>query len=167
MRRVFIAASALVCAAVFAVVAAPASASSTSNFEATFQFHYGHQIGDPCSAGFTGTVAGYGSATGTCTVTVTPIPGSSCVQLTISSTITLADGSTLSLESTATSCAVGGSGSAPGSSVSYGNPISLLGTYTITSGTGVFAGGSGGGTLIDYFAGDVQVVELVGTIALP
>jgi hypothetical protein len=37
--------------------------------------------------------------------------------------------------------------------------------FAITGSTGVFAGVSGGGPFIDYFAGDVRVVNLKGTIS--
>jgi hypothetical protein len=100
----------------------------------------------------------------TCSVTsFTPIPGTSCFSATYSGTIVLTDGSALALDANGVGCSVGNSGTAPGSSVSYGNPISLSGTFAITGGTGVFAGRAGGGTFIDYFAGDVQAVNLSGT----
>lgn len=145
---------------------AAASAASIGNLEATLQHHYGHQPGDPCSAGFNGTVAGYGAATLTCSVTsITSIPGTSCFSATYDGTIALAAGSTLSLVANGIGCPAGNSGDALGSSVSYGNPISLSGRFAITGGTGVFAGASGGGTFLDYFAGDIQMVEVNGTIS--
>ena len=81
MRKALLLVTSLVCAAALAVVTAPASATTTSNLEAAFQYHYGHAAGDPCGAG-------------------------------------------------------------------------------------VFAGASGEGSFLDYFAGDVQVVQLNGTLAL-
>jgi hypothetical protein len=170
MRKFVIIVSGVICAAVLAVVAAPASA-STSTFEATFQQHYGAGVAPlPCDVTFCseGTVAGYGHATGATTITsVRPVPGTSCIEFTATSTITLDDGSTLSLEASGIRCPVGGSHDAPGHLISYGNPVSTTGTFTITAGTGIFAGASGSGTFLASFAGDVQVTELSGTITLP
>ncbi len=171
MRKLVIIVSGVFCAGLLAVVAAPASA-STSTFEATFQHHYGAGVAPPpCPTGDfceTGTVAGYGDATDRSTITsVTPIVGTECVDFTVTGTITLADGSTLTYEGSGTRCPVGNSHDAPGSQVSYGNPYSITGAFTITGGTGVFAGASGSGTVIDYFAGDVEVTVFTGTITLP
>ncbi len=166
MKRLLLFVSVAVAVVLVLVDAPAASANATGTVEAAFQYHYGHQPGDPCSAGFTGRVSGYGGATLTCSVTsFTPIPGTSCFSATYSGAIALTDGSVLDLEANGVGCAVGNSGEAPGSSVSYGNPISLSGVFSITGGSGVFAGASGGGTFIDYFAGDVQVVTLNGTIS--
>jgi hypothetical protein len=171
MRKFLLIVSGVLCAGLLAVVAAPASASTTSRFQATFQRHFGAGVTPlPCDTDIcgTGTVAGYGEATNSTTVTsFTRIPGTDCSAVTATATITLSDGSTLTYEASATRCPVGNSRNAPGSAVSYGNPISATGTFTITDGTGVFAGASGTGTFIDYFAGDVEVVELSGTITLP
>jgi hypothetical protein len=171
MRQFVIIVSAGVCAAVLAVVAAPASASTTSTFEATFQQHFGRGVAPlPCDVTFCseGTVAGYGHATGATTIiSVRRVPGTYCIEFTATSTITLADGSTLSVDASGTRCPVGGSHDAPGHLVSYGNPITTSGTFTITGGTGVFAGASGSGTFKASSAGDVEVTELSGTLTLP
>jgi hypothetical protein len=169
MRKFLV--TAILCTGLLAVVAAPASASTTSTFQATFQRHFGAGVAPlPCDVDIcsTGTVAGYGEATVRTTITsITRIPGTDCTYFTATSTITLTDGSTLTYEASATRCPVGNSHEAPGSLVSYGNPWSATGTFTITGGTGVFAGASGSGTFIDYFAGDVEVAVLSGTITLP
>ena len=81
MRKALLLVTSLVCAAALAVVTAPASATTTSNLEAAFQYHYGHAARDPCGAV-------------------------------------------------------------------------------------VFAGASGEDSFLDYFAGDVQVIQLSGTLAL-
>jgi len=171
MRKFVIIVPGVICAAVLAVVAAPAWASTMSTFEATFQQHYGAGVAPlPCDVTFCsgGTVAGYGQASGATTITsVAPVPGTYCIEFTATSTITLADGSTLSLDASGTRCPVGGSHDAPGHLISYGNPITTSGTFTITGGTGVFAGAGGSGTFMASFAGDVQVTKLSGTIALP
>jgi hypothetical protein len=172
MFKFLVTVSAVSCAAVFAVMAAPASASTTSTLEATFQHHFGAGVAPPpCPAGYfceTGTVAGYGEATDRVRVTdITPVPGTECFDFTTMGTITLADGSTLTYEGTGTRCPIGNSHDAPGAYVSYGNPYNITGAFTITGGTGVFAGASGSGTVIDYFAGDVEVTVFTGTITLP
>ncbi len=172
MKKLLLTASGVLCAGLLAVVAAPASASTTSSFQATFQRHFGAGVAPPpCPTGYrceTGTVAGYGDATHQFQLTsVTPIPGSECIDFTVTGTITLADDSTLTYEGSGTRCPVGNSHDAPGSQVSYGNPYSITGAFTITGGTGVFAGASGSGTVIDYFAGDVEVTVFTGTITLP
>jgi len=171
MRKFLFIATSVVCAAVLAVVAAPASASTTSTFEATFQHHFGAGVASlPCSTNIceTGTVAGYGEATNEITITsYKRIDDTDCFNTTATGTITLADGSTLTYDASGTRCTIGNSHEAPGSLVSYGNPWSALGTFTITGGTGVFASASGSGALLDYFAGDVEVTVLKGTITLP
>jgi hypothetical protein len=171
MKKLLLTASGVLCAGLLAVVAAPASASTTSSFQATFQRHFGAGVAPlPCDADIcgTGTVAGYGAATETVYITsYRRILGTDCFEATATATITLSDGSTLTYQASATRCPIGNSGDAPGSAVSYGNPWSAIGTFTITGGTGVFADASGGGTALDYFAGDVEVAELSGTITLP
>ena len=51
--------------------------------------------------------------------------------------------------------------------MSYGNPNLLTGTYTITGGTGAFAGANGSGTFHDNFAGDIHTVHVKGSLTLP
>jgi hypothetical protein len=153
------------------VLATPAGAGTTTSFESTFQLHLGRGVAPlPCSVDFcaVGTVAGFGEATLSGDVTsFTPIPGTSfCANLTATGTITLADGSTLSLMATGIECTTGNSRNTFGSLVSYGNPFSIVGTYTVTGGTGVFAGASGSGGFNVQEAGDVEVFELIGTITL-
>jgi hypothetical protein len=173
MRKFLIIALGISCGGVLAVLPTPASASTTSTFQATFQSHFGAGVAPlPCEPHYmcsTGTVAGYGAATGKSRITsYTPIPDTDCFSFNTSATITLTDGSgTLALDTSGIRCRVGNSGEAPGSAVSYGNPWSATGIFTITGGTGVFEGASGSGTFLSYFAGDVQIIELSGTITLP
>lgn len=102
-------------------------------------------------SGGTGTVAGYGEATTGLTITsYTWIPGTDCFAATATATIAFANGSTLTYEASGIWCPVGNSRDASGSVVSYGNPWTATGTFTITGGTGVFVGARGSGTLIDY-----------------
>jgi hypothetical protein len=126
---------------------------------------------EPCSVDYcaTGTVAGYGEATLSGTVTgFTPVQGpfSFCALITSSNTITLADGSTLAITASGINCFAGNSNNAPGSLVSYGNPHSGTGTYTVTGGTGVFAGAAGSGDFSLYEAGDVEVFNCPGLVAM-
>jgi hypothetical protein len=173
MRKVLLIASSILWAAVLTVVAAPASASTTSSLEATFEHHYGAGVAaPPCASGsfcMTGTVAGYGGAANRTTIaSITPIVGTACVDFTLSGTITLADANnTLTYDGSGTVCPIGNSHETPGSAVSYGNPYSLPGLFTIVGGTGVFAGASGSGNVIAHLAGDVEVAVFVGTITIP
>jgi hypothetical protein len=169
MRTLRLLSAVVVCAGAVVAVALPASA-GTSNLTATFQTHLGRGVPAlPCDVDFcfTGTVAGHGTATLRGTVTGdTPIAGTACSRTTYEAVAAVADGS-LELHAVGTVCPAGGSSGAPGSSVSYGNPITLSGTFAIVSGSGVFAGASGNGTFHDVFAGDVQTVTLDGTLTLP
>jgi hypothetical protein len=78
----------------------------------------------------------------------------------------LSDGSTLATEETGTVCFPGSSFGTRGSFVSFGNPASFEGTYTIVRGTGVFRGARGTGTSTFANAGDAGRASLSGTITL-
>jgi hypothetical protein len=170
MRRFRPIVSALACVGALAAVVATPTRASTSNFSATFQLHYGRGVAPPpCNVDFcfTGSIAGLGAASLSGTVTgVTPIDDTPCATASYVATVEAAGGS-LELTANGTLCPIGNSGSAPGSATSYGNPVSLRGSYTIVDGSGVFAGASGSGSFLDHFAGDVQTLDLNGTLALP
>jgi hypothetical protein len=84
-----------------------------------------------------------------------------------STTATWPDGSTITTEEHWLICFPGSSRSAPGGLVSYGNPETSSGTYTLVGGTGAFAGITGSGTITATIAGDILVIHYSGTFNLP
>jgi hypothetical protein len=68
---------------------------------------------------------------------------------------------------TGTVCFSGKSALAPGAAKSFGNPFNLEETFTIVTGTGVFAGAQGSGTGVITAAGDAGHSTLSGSITLP
>lgn len=164
MRRLAILLAALALAAAFAATGADAA---TQTFEATFVDIYSQCPTSPPTLVFCGdgTIAGYGAASSTASLTAppAPIPGSDCLQVSAVRTITLADGSgSLILDETGTLCphsaAVGGAD---------GNPYTVAKTYTIAAGTGVFTGATGSGSDVNRSSGNSQVSVLSGDITLP
>jgi hypothetical protein len=157
---ILLAALALSAASATNVAAAPLG------FEATFYQIYSQQpFSPPTVFNGVGTVAGFGAATSTATLTAppAPIPNTDCVAIDATRTITLADGSgTLTLTETGTKCP-------PSTAVgnATGDPYTVAKTYTITGGTGVFAGAAGSGTDINRSAGNSQVSVLSGTLTIP
>jgi hypothetical protein len=115
-----------------------------------------------------GTVAGFGAATSTLDiVSFEPIVGTNCADITLARVITLADGSALNLDEEGVVCFPGNSFLAPGSLRSFGNPGTFEGTYTVSGGTGVFAGASGTGSSTFKAAGDAGHSFLSGSLTLP
>jgi hypothetical protein len=82
-------------------------------------------------------------------------------------TLTFADGSTLTTLDTQTRCTPGASRGAPGSSVSFGNPAKWSGSWVVDSGTGIFEGATGSGTLTVSEGGDTLMIQYQGTLTLP
>ena len=68
-----------------------------------------------------------------------------------------------------TECTPGASAEAPGSARSFGNPFKGVGTWTIISGsgTGLFEGLSGSGTLTSHAGGDAYTIRYAGTVTIP
>jgi hypothetical protein len=135
-------------------IALPASAESTQVFRAEFR-----DVETGCPTGVDlcgkGVIQGFGTVTTTLTLTsFAPGPGANCVTATADRVVTLdSDGtSTLLLAVAGTIC---------------GHTAEA--TFTITSGTGVFAGATGGGTLSGVILPDPQgdAVQYLGTITLP
>ena len=81
-------------------------------------------------------------------------------------TNTFADGSTLTTSDVYLNCFPGRSNLATGTAVSFGNPSTGTGTWTVEEGTGIFAGATGGGTVFTRAAGDVLHITYEGTIVL-
>ena len=96
--------------------------------------------------------------------------GEPCVDFTGTTTVTLQDavGSTLVIAELDNQCTPGNSTNTSGNQLhSFGNPFYGDGTWTIVSGTGVFAGATGTGTVSYVAAGDALVEHYSGTITLP
>jgi hypothetical protein len=151
----------------------PATAATTMSFSAEFRETFGRAKAHACPPDAflcgTGTVSGFGEATETVVLTFfdpESAAATGCSPLTLTRTITLSDGSTLVTEETGTVCFPGSTFGTPGSLVSFGNPASFEGTYTIVRGTGVFRGARGTGTSTFTNAGDAGHASLSGTITL-
>jgi hypothetical protein len=167
MRKVVLLAAALV-----ALAAASAVPAQSTSFEAGFQEFFGRSIPHPCSAPFflcgTGEVTGYGSATSTFEILTFDLdPATACGETTFRYTIMLSSGAgTLILTGGGTVCFPGNSTFAPGAMKSFGNPFRLTFTWTVTAGTGVFAGATGSGTGVTKGAGESGHTLLSGKITL-
>jgi hypothetical protein len=143
----------LLVVAVFGFIAAlPAAAQSTQTFKAELHDNLACPTGfDFCGKGL---VHGFGTATTTLNFTsAVPGPGD-CLTGTANRTVTLdSDGSTLLLAITGTIC-----------------DQKLDASFTIISGTGVFAGATGSGTLDGTGTGvpvPSDTIHLRGTLTLP
>lgn len=155
------------------IAASSATAATTTSFSASFFETFGRATAHSCSPDAflcgTGTVSGFGDATEEVVLTFfdpESAAATGCSPLTLTRTITLSDGSTLVTEETGTVCFPGSSFGTRGSFVSFGNPASFEGTYTIVRGTGVFRGARGTGTSTFANAGDAGHASLSGTITL-
>lgn len=158
MRQLAIAATLL------AGLVLPATVAAATTFE--LEGHFKESFGRPASAEpcdltppfcGEGTVRGLGRAT-----TLSFLDGTK--------TITLeSDGSTLVMHETLISDATpGGSGDAPGSEVSFGNPFFVVVAWVADPelSTGIFAGATGSGTSTVVLAGDAIVVDTSGVLTL-
>jgi len=154
------------------VVVSPSMADTTQAFEASFNEGFGRATAHPCppSESFsfcgTGTITGFGDAT-----SVTEVvsfedfdPATLCGDVVSRRTITLEDGSTLVLLETGTVCFRAAPN--PGSEKSFGGPYTVEQTFTIVTGTGVFTGAQGTGTVDIKAAGDSSHSTLSGSITL-
>ena len=151
----------LISLALLVALVTPAFASTTSPFVGTFRETFGR--GNAPSG--VGSLAGMGLATESFLVTDST-PDDGCFLDGGITTISFADGDVVLREDNRL-CTPGASGQAPGSQVSYGNPVTWTGTYTITGGTGAYAGATGAGTAAGQLAGDIIVIRYNGTITLP
>ena len=156
------------------LVAVPAGA-ATNPFGADFREFFGKATAHPCTDAFTcgvGTVAGYGAATSRFEILSFGgyDPATGCGPTTVRRTISLTNGSgTLVLAGAGTVCFPGRAFETPGASSghSYGNPALLELTWSVTGGTGVFAGATGSGTERFRNAGDSGNASLRGTLTVP
>lgn len=142
-------------------------AAATSTFRATFVDIYSQCPIHPPTLVFCGdgTVTGFGQASSTAHLTgpLVPILGTDCYALAAVRIITLADGDSLTLVEAGTKCPPSGAAGAN----AQGNPYTVAKTYTISGGTGVFAGASGSGSDVNRSAGNSQVSVISGAITLP
>lgn len=155
----------ILCLAALPLGFATAASAATANFEATFtQIYSTSTCQFPTVFCGSGTVAGFGPATSTVLLTsIAPIPGSDCRALTAVRTITLDNGSgSLTLAENGTICPP--DAAADGA---QGNPFTVDKSYTVASGTGVFASAAGSGTDINRSAGNSQVSVISGTLTQP
>ena len=163
----------LLAAMLLALAAVPAAGAQTISLEGRFHESAGRAVAHPCSPPAflcgRGVLEGFGTATSTFEVlTFTNFdPETSCADATVRYTIMLTSGAgTLVLTETGVVCFPGKSTLAPGAVKSFGNPFSLTTTWTVTGGTGVFAGVSGSGSAKTHAAGDGGQSTLSGTITL-
>ena len=143
--------------------AASASAAASRPFHATLVDIYSSCPTNPPSIVFCGpgTIAGYGAATSTATLTsIAPLPGTDCLKLTAVRTITLDNGQgSLTLDESGTLCPPSAA-----ASNAVGGPYRVSKTYVVAGGTGVFAGATGSGSDINRSAGNSQVSAISGTL---
>jgi hypothetical protein len=162
----------LLATALLALCAVSTAAAQTVSLEASFHERFGRAVAHPCSPPAflcgSGAVEGFGPATSTFEIlSFTNLdPETACADTIIRYTITLSSGGTLVLTETGVVCFPGNSTFAPGASKSFGNPFRLTATWTVTGGTGVFAGASGSGSAETRGAGEAGHATLSGTITL-
>ena len=161
MRRPL--AVALLTASLCALSAAPASAQA---FTAAFDDRVQRQDAPTCGVAFClsqGTTS-LGPATLAIDVFSFEPTGRSTAAAGTEAVITLADGSTLTLQQTGVVTFPGNSTNAPGSLNSWGNPFVYRATWEVTGGTGRFAGAAGTGTSTLSGSGAVLRATFSGTI---
>ena len=136
--------------------------------EIAWQAHFRESFGQGSAPSGVGRVMGFGQVTETFEPTGASETGDpQCTSVSTGlQTNTFADGSTLTTSDVYFNCVPGRSNLAPGADVSYGNPSLATGTWTVDSGTGIFDGATGGGTLTTLAAGDVLQIYYEGTIIL-
>lgn len=151
-----------------AAIATTGATAASNTFQASFVDIYSQCPTSPPTLVFCGdgTIAGYGPANSTASLTgpPIPIPGSDCQQINAVRTITLtSDAGSLTLTENGTLCPP----SAAAGEHTQAGPYTVAKTYTITAATGVFAGATGSGSDTNRSAGNSQVSVLSGTINLP
>jgi hypothetical protein len=153
----------LLTASLCAVSASPAAAQA---FSASFDARVKKHDTPSCDATFclaTGTTSLGPAALAVDLVSFVPT-GRSTADVASEAVITLADGSTLTLEQTGVVRFPGNSTNAPGSLKSFGNPFTYTAAWRVAGGTGRFAGAAGSGTSTLSGSGAVQRATFSGTI---
>jgi hypothetical protein len=153
----------LVMAACTFVATAPTALAQTTlpiNGSYTEQFG-GKPLAHPCPGD--SFACGKGKLTGLGNF-VTEIGG----QGALTRTLTFTDGSTLVLEETFISFTTPGrSADSHASDQSFGHPFTGVFTFSVTGGTGRFAGATGGGTDTLHAAGNAGQGQLTGSLTIP
>jgi hypothetical protein len=163
MKRYILIAAVVIGAAAFA---APAASAQTEPLNATYTEHFSAPPG-PSRCPDDAFACGSGTATGLGAFTTEKTFDESCGC--VVRTLTFSDGSTLALIETFVSL-TGPGNSGPNSHESpksEGNPGLWAWTWTVDSGTGTFAGATGGGTDDYLSAGLIASGTLNGTITTP
>jgi hypothetical protein len=158
-------------AVLLALVAAPsAGAQTTQSIDITLSSHLGRQKqAQQCGllACGTTTIPGFGTAAWTIAPRSEDV-GRSCGTASATVRFVLVSGAgQLDALVEGAICYPGNSHNAPGAARSFGNPLTFAGTFTITGGTGVFAGASGSGTATLKAAGALIRARATGTLTLP
>jgi hypothetical protein len=108
-------------------------------------------------------IAGFGSAEYSFTTTGFAFISEACGSYAATTTFTLQDGSTLTLNEAGTICGRGIS-FVKGSLTSFGNPRVISGTWVVQAATGQFAGMTGSGTNTLHFEGANRNGTYSGTL---
>ena len=149
-------------ACTFGAITTVASAETTLPVNGSYTEQFGgKQLSRPCPgdsfACGKGTIEGLGNFT-------TEIAGDGA----LTRTLTFSDGSTLVLEESFISFTTPGrSSDSHASEQSFGHPFTGVFDFTVTGGTGRFAGATGSGTDTLSAAGNVGQGELTGSITIP
>ena len=147
---------------------APAAAAQTS-VEGTFSGGTIRPDAESCAGVIcsTGTLAPFGEASLVyAPATFEPLTRS-CFAVTAILTLTLAEsGDTLDLATESTACFRGNAANTRGAAMSWGNPVTDSGTWSVAGGTGIFDGATGEGTFIAQAAGAALRAQLSGELEL-
>jgi hypothetical protein len=142
--------------------AAPAAQAQPQSFNATYTNNFGTLAGThPCPDG--AFACGKGTAAGFGAFSYQVVPNSDG---TFTSTLTFADGSTLSLQETLVAFSTPGASGDQQPAHAFGHPFTFLLAYNVVSGSGTFAEAVGSGTDNGSGAGNVAHGTLSGTITL-
>ena len=163
---------AIVAAALVALPAATAGAGTSTGLRATFVDIYSQCPTHPPTLVFctsSGTVVGYGAATGDAYLTGPLVPMGDCFGLSANRTIVLANGAgSLTLTETGTKCPPSEAANDVQGTGTRGDPYTVDKTITGVkpgSGTGVFAGVCGAsGSDVNHSAGNAQASVVSATL---
>lgn len=153
-----------------------ASSATAGSADGTFRVYFSGkaQNAHPCATDFfvcgDGAFESYGPATTTVAITgfTHGWDANGCLGITFEQTIVLADGSgSATLAESGDLCAPSPAAAAlplPGLIHTFGAPYRANLTYTVSSGTGVFAGSHGTGAVTLWIAGESGTARVTGTL---